>query len=348
MAATRKPDQSELSFEQECTVHEKALTDFGTFFGSALIPFNASTLQPSYPLSFEGLIQWSNQSLILDEMERQAACRDPVHLGRLRFLDNCVRASQTNAVHKKISMMFRDQSADSKTKYLANQLAGQRHGHGIAGDSGIQITCNHNNGETSEAIRRVITDLRSMYESNDTCNHHEKRRTLFEDLNIPYPIPDPNMTAVPITAATVLIDMTPKDAIQSAAALVNFKRPDVLSILKNQLTSSINIGQFTQINTLIKRTQGNSKELDDLQAHFDEKSRLLQNRENLHNITVNGGTGSDGIVYRGLNFICKQLYSRIASVAESLHTLKKITPVLEIVHGGPGNGKTFLIVSGKF
>ena len=55
----------------------------------------------------------------------------------------------------------------------------------------------------------------------------------------------------------------------------------------------------------------------------DEKSRFLQNRENLHNITVNGGTGSDGIVYRGLNFICKQLYSRIASVAESLHTLKK-------------------------
>ena len=46
MAATRKSDQSELSFEQECTVHEKALTDFGTFFGSALIPFNASTLQP--------------------------------------------------------------------------------------------------------------------------------------------------------------------------------------------------------------------------------------------------------------------------------------------------------------
>ena len=55
MAATRKPDQSELSFQQECTVHEKALTDFGTFFGSALIPFNASTLQPKYPLSFEGL-----------------------------------------------------------------------------------------------------------------------------------------------------------------------------------------------------------------------------------------------------------------------------------------------------
>ena len=163
-------------------VHDKALTDFGTFFASALIPFNTNTLEPNYPLSFNGLIQWTLQSNVMDEIERQAACRDPVHVGRLRFLDNCVRASQTNGVHKTLSMMFRDQSADSKTNYLANQLAGQRHGHGIAGDSGIQIksndrdtTCNHKNGETSEAIRRVITDLRSMYESNDTCNHHDKR-----------------------------------------------------------------------------------------------------------------------------------------------------------------------------
>jgi hypothetical protein len=146
-------------------------------------------------------------------------------------------------------MMFRDQSADSKTKYLQNQLAGQRHGHGIAGDSEIQIKSNdHKNGETSEAIRRVITDLRSMCEANESTNHHEARQKLFSNLNVPDPVPDPEK-GVTITADSVVIEMTATDAIHRAAALADCKRSNSCAVQTNNITSQIVIGQFTQINS---------------------------------------------------------------------------------------------------
>jgi len=147
---------------------QDAIDDWATYFMALLVPWELfvpgmvqeTNAPPLLDFNFRGFLQWVEQTPVEQTPEND------VHQGRLRYLDNCVVASQKKKHHEKAIGLFRDQSADTKEVYLQRQAEGARGGHNIAGeqDDGSPHTYGHQNDTDADSIRRQIDDIRGLAE----------------------------------------------------------------------------------------------------------------------------------------------------------------------------------------
>jgi hypothetical protein len=117
------------------TQYNKSVLDFCTYFMTLLIPWDLNTSRCKYPISMNGLIQWKEQRDIPPEGQS-------LHLARLRYLENCIIVGQTNKIHDTIMGKFRDQSSDTKEKYLELERLGARGGRDPSGESLVETEDN--------------------------------------------------------------------------------------------------------------------------------------------------------------------------------------------------------------
>ena len=153
---------------------QKEFDDFGSYFLTLLAPWNLQTGVPDYPLNGTGLISWIRQEAIETSIERSLAVNDKVHQGRLRYLDNCVFASQKSKYSERLTAMFRDQSADSKEQYLCRQAQGDRHGHAVCGEGDDTAY----RRASAPEIAHQIDDIRGFVEGLEGPQRSEQHQEL--------------------------------------------------------------------------------------------------------------------------------------------------------------------------